>query len=553
MTESRALYLEVDEEITSAIDKLARVKADEVALVVPKRSTLLASAVNLKLLKKAASEHHKRLVLVTTDKTARYMASRVGLMVAASVTAEPELVEEPVRQAEAVETVIEEAAEPEPHQDFDRAVKPVEGASAVAAAAAEAEAATKPPATAKTVSKPTSPHLPSKLKIPDFSKLQKRVVWGVGALAIVIILVILGWLLPTATVTLLAKGTPINANFSLIADPHLQQSNPATAKLAADLQTTTKDLSGNFTATGKKDASTKAAGSTSMKNCQDTQSHTLAAGTKIFSGNLVFLLNSDTTLPAANFSYNPTTHNFDCSPGTATLAITASSNGEAYNLSGATFTVAGFDGSVVNGTGTTTGGLTKQLTIVSQDDIDLAKKNLADDAGDPAKKELQAKVPSGKKSLDDTFQSTVVSSSSSVQVGQEAPGGSVSVKVTYTLLDVSNADLAAALDANLKTDIGPQNQLYDDGFGQIVLSGVKLNADGSANLSLATTAYAGAKLDTQKIAGQLTGKKVTEAADLASGQPSISSANIDVWPGWSTTMPHLSSHIKIKIQVVPQG
>jgi hypothetical protein len=47
-----ALYLEADEDITSAIDKLHKTVGDTVQIVVPKRSTLLQSIINLKLLKK---------------------------------------------------------------------------------------------------------------------------------------------------------------------------------------------------------------------------------------------------------------------------------------------------------------------------------------------------------------------------------------------------------------------------------------------------------------------------------------------------------------------
>src|SRR5437879_1154922 len=84
---NNVLYLEVDEDITSAIDKLTKAESDSVQIVVPKRSTMLQSIINQKLLKKAADDAGKELVLVTGDRIATDLAARVGLAVAASLGA----------------------------------------------------------------------------------------------------------------------------------------------------------------------------------------------------------------------------------------------------------------------------------------------------------------------------------------------------------------------------------------------------------------------------------------------------------------------------------
>src|SRR5438309_1004011 len=104
---SANLYLEIDDDITSAIEKLVKSPANEVAVVVPKRSTLLQSIVNLKLLKKAADDSGKRLILVTGDKTAMHLASRVGLAVATSVQAEAQVPETDMEEPEPTSEIIE--------------------------------------------------------------------------------------------------------------------------------------------------------------------------------------------------------------------------------------------------------------------------------------------------------------------------------------------------------------------------------------------------------------------------------------------------------------
>ena len=79
------LYLEVDEEIPSVIEKLRKQPTDDVVLVVPTGAALLSSVVNVKLLKRSAEKEKKRLAVVTTDPIGRHIATQVGVPVYVSV------------------------------------------------------------------------------------------------------------------------------------------------------------------------------------------------------------------------------------------------------------------------------------------------------------------------------------------------------------------------------------------------------------------------------------------------------------------------------------
>jgi hypothetical protein len=79
--DTKTIYIEIDEELTSLIDRFKRAKEANIVVVVPKRAVLLQSVVNLKLLKSQAEKFGKELSLVTTDKTGRNLASQVGLTV----------------------------------------------------------------------------------------------------------------------------------------------------------------------------------------------------------------------------------------------------------------------------------------------------------------------------------------------------------------------------------------------------------------------------------------------------------------------------------------
>ena len=77
----KTLYIDIDEEITSIVDRVRKAQADEVIVVVPKRALLIQSLVNLKLLKKEANRRKKRLIIVTQDRIGKKLIGKAGILV----------------------------------------------------------------------------------------------------------------------------------------------------------------------------------------------------------------------------------------------------------------------------------------------------------------------------------------------------------------------------------------------------------------------------------------------------------------------------------------
>lgn len=77
----RKIYLEPDEEITSAIDRILKTKADQVAVVIPKGANVTQSIVNLKLLKRQIDRHNQNVYLITADRDGFSLAQKAGLLV----------------------------------------------------------------------------------------------------------------------------------------------------------------------------------------------------------------------------------------------------------------------------------------------------------------------------------------------------------------------------------------------------------------------------------------------------------------------------------------
>jgi hypothetical protein len=66
-TPKDTIYIDVDDEITTVIDKVLSSKSKIVALVLPKRAAVFQSIVNMKLLKLKTDNAGKNLVLITTE------------------------------------------------------------------------------------------------------------------------------------------------------------------------------------------------------------------------------------------------------------------------------------------------------------------------------------------------------------------------------------------------------------------------------------------------------------------------------------------------------
>src|ERR1044072_9196542 len=87
------IYIDVEDDITAIIGKVKDAKEKIVALVPPKRIGVLQSAVNLRLLTRAAEQNSKRLVLITSNSALVALAAAARVPVAKTLQSKPELAE----------------------------------------------------------------------------------------------------------------------------------------------------------------------------------------------------------------------------------------------------------------------------------------------------------------------------------------------------------------------------------------------------------------------------------------------------------------------------
>ncbi len=131
------IYLDIDDEITSAAARIRTVEGRRAAVVLPHGSRVATSRINFRLLARDALTHEKRLAIIASDAATRALAASAGLPVFSSVgeyedSLEPGATADAAVPAAAATAVAAAATAAE----TPRATKATKAAAAAAAAAA---------------------------------------------------------------------------------------------------------------------------------------------------------------------------------------------------------------------------------------------------------------------------------------------------------------------------------------------------------------------------------------------------------------------------------
>jgi cytoskeletal protein RodZ len=525
-----AIYVDIEDDLTSIIGKVREAGGDVVALVPPKRVGVLQSAVNLKLLKKAAGTK-KKLILITPDITLGTLAASAGIPVARSLNAEPKLLDTP--EIDDSDEIINGLDKPigelaSKHRDgaedkeVSAAVKAISDDDNISDDEIEDEQPKK-----------------KKPKIPNFSRFRKWLILGIVAgLALVAVLVWLIFFSVRATITISAKTSDekIDQPISLTVDGRTDASKNQLGVTSAEPVKKTNQI--EFVATGKKDVGDKATGKVTITNTMTPfNAYTgarndvyLAAGTTLSSGNLQYALDADVTIAGSS---------------DATVAITASNLGADYNLAGGlTLSVPGYATTIVYAV-TTAGGITggsrETITVVQQSDIDTITEKIKNDTdNNNVRSELTSRFAGDAIPIEDSFAVAFGDIKSAPAVGEKADKATATIEITYTMYGVTGNDVNQILMAAATAKLGNrENQMvFDDGFdGVKLLSFNKGDDKNQPTMRLVTTAKVGPKIDEDKIKEEAVGKKAHEISSNIEKIDGIENVKVDFFPFWISAGP----------------
>lgn len=523
----KTIYLEIDEEVTSVIDKIRKTEFTDVVLVVPKDASISQSVVNLKLIKRKAEELNKKLSLVTQDKVARNLAGKVGIATAATASEVPQMAAAGSNEAPVAFAGAETAGPLEETSEVifnkEAIFHEPEELTVVEGEDARAEAEMHEDASQKAAGK-------SDNLMPKFP-------WKWVGLAGAIVLgglLLAGYIyLPRAKATILvaAEKKPLTLNFSGEKDAKLD-----TEKVIIPTQVVevTKEQSKKYPTTGKKDAGTKSTGDIVVANTT-SDDYTLATFSPVGSPGLVYVADQPTLVAKTSIG---------------TIRVTAEKAGAAYDQKAGTKFYA-VKAPAIGGTSNTgiSGGSTKEVSVVSQGDVNSAKDALAKEVGDAVTAEFNSKS-SELKIVDDTKKSEIVSSSASPGVNGEATEFTMTVKVTTKALGFNVNDISGIISAEVTRQLGFSKSIIDDGSKT---AGITVDSSdiGTGKLSgtIKTTAYVSTKLDENAIKIQLSGLNDARATNYLAGLDGVSSSQLEYWPTFIKSFPRLKNHIFLTITV----
>lgn len=398
------IYLEPEDDITDILTKLQQAEQKLVALVPPKKATMLRSAVNMKLVARVAKECEKVAVIVTADPAIIKMAMAAKIPIAKTLqsrpvvpteeslkTAESEILDDDITdiEADAAKSTKDDAKSSSKASSIDSKADSAKSAATIDLTEESLENDSKDPKNNKKSSKKDKKS-PSDKKVPSMDKYRKLIMIGIPAAIIAIVVLVWAFVFaPAVTITVAISSTPSNFTESIrfTTDPNAE--NIAEGIFLVEKQSNESKYRADFTATGEEDRGEKASGKVTVSVSFSPRDYTgegygvqIAAGDKFVSGGKTY-----TATSSASAYWNGNDMPITCDNTTigsvaqlgttcrlsATVSVEATSAGESYNLDAGS-TWENFRVASVSNSSPISGGTTNLVKVVSQKDVDDLKE-----------------------------------------------------------------------------------------------------------------------------------------------------------------------------------
>ncbi|HTK44317.1 MAG TPA: baseplate J/gp47 family protein [Patescibacteria group bacterium] len=536
---SHLVYLDVDDEITSAAARIRATDAEQVTLVLPYGSRLATSRINFRLLAREANERGKRLDIVCVDGSARALAAAAGLPVHASVAA--------FEASRGAGTGGGPSANGKDGPDGPAGAGAATAGAVATTQLALPELADEDDAPTRIISVPrrSSPRVP--LVGPARPPVRPRVAVAAG-LGIVAGLLVLGLLafqlLPAATIVLHPRSQAVGPiALTVLARSDVLQPDATNLVIPAQRFTFPLEATDTFTATGTKPVDTRATGNVTFTNYDTSSSNRIPAGSIVSTkAGVDFATLDDVVVSASPI--------FPFPPSKASVGVQAVEAGPSGNVDAGTITVVPRTENKhlldVTNEDPTGGGAHEDRTVVSAGDIATAQATLQGALREQLDTRLAGAtgLPSGIRLFAET-----------ASVGAATPSVDTS---TLVGTETAQFELGATADGSvLGVDSSPIQGLAEGRIGTKVEAGWTL-ADGSTAVQLGEPSVLGdvisfpvtvsasevRNVDQAGLLAQIRGLALPQARTRLEPFGTVS---ISVWPDWVTTIPANDDRIDFSI------
>ncbi len=548
------VYLDADDEITSAANRIRQADDTRVALVIPFGSRVATSRINFKLLAREAMVNGRRLDIVAPDASARALAASAGLPVFGSVGEYEAALDAPVPPEESAVSTAPAAA----------AVAGLAAAATVATASTGANAVGGIPvapasadpglAAAREAELDAIVHRGREIPVAKPRRRGVRAGLVVGLLVLALALVGAGaaayLVLPSAEITVTPQIEDVGPiDVTVRADPAATAVDEAAGVIPAQTVEIPVEVSGEFTATGKRTVTTPATGGVRWKNCDPSASYTIPRGTIVrTSSGVAFTIDESVFLPVAVISGTGTKLDLKCQ--TSEVAITAVKEGPAGNVEAGTIRTvpARYNRTLitVNNPAATSGGTKEDFARVSKKDVDAALATLEEDL--QAQFQAALENPEGVPAAATVFPETAVLGESAPTVdpeslvNKEVESFTLGLTANGTVLAVDASPVEAIVESALKDAVKPGYELIDGSTRVVVGDGT---VDGATVVfAAAGTAEQVRPADGEALRQQILGLPEEEARAILEPYGEV---ELVLWPGFVSGVPTLQQRVTLVV------
>jgi hypothetical protein len=540
------IYLDIDDEITSAAARIRAADEARLALVLPAGSRVATSRINFRLLAREAQARNRHLSIVAPEGSARSLAASAGLPAFASVAEFEETRGSAGSGTPAESNEVPDAEAP----PVEYAPNTLDGKAILTpVTAGSAEAIHGRPRSSP------APDLGVRSR-PVIDETGPRVRGGLIALvaimALVGIVAAVGayLLLPSASIVITPRAESVGPlELTVRADPAAAQADPAAGVVPAQQASIPLTASGEFSATGKKVKETIASGSVTFTNKNNGRAVSIPGGSQVSTrSGVTFVTTATVVVPKAQ------THGVILTPGTANAPIRAVVAGTDGNVPAGSITHVSTavqaklvnSDDPVNNQAATSGGTHTETKVVAKKDVDGAvatlKKSITTQL-DAAVDDPQ-RLPPGTTAFPDTkaMSEPTPTPDPATLVGKEIEKFTLGMAATGTVTGVDQAQVEQLAEQRIRAGVAPDHDLVAGSISVKVGAGRVTGS--SVTFPVTATAKQVKRVDVNKLREAVKGHQVDEARALLAPYGDVM---IDLWPSYVTVIPSFDFRLDVRV------
>lgn len=397
------------------------------------------------------------------------------------------------------------------------------------------------------------PLLSKKVNLPIFfEKKRWKIRWGIIPLILILVGIFCYFILPywwaEAEIEVWPKTEPYSLKTKITADINFQEIDLFNKIVPAKIFESEKIISEEFPSSGKELLEKKAEGIIRVYNNYSTQNQVLVANTRFVSAEgKLFRSIEKAIIPGGKYEEGKFI------PGYLDIKVSADKPGEEYNIGPTTFSIPGFAGTPLytkfygKSFQPMKGGEVKEVSIVSQKDIEEAQKVLTEKIKEEVKLVLKEKIPSEFDLLKESQETKILEITPLAQPGQQLEKFKFQVKAKVKALAFKPEDIKNFLINFIPSQIPSEKKVLPESL-EISYFPQNINLEeGQILLSLEAKIKIFSEIDAVSVKKGLTGKSIAETKFFLENQPEINRAEVKLWPFWLKRIPEDLRKIKIKL------